>query len=59
MAARDLHTHPAILAGLPETIGAYCWVMWINLLRGAEYEATERKRQLQQTMSDTFRQAAG
>lgn len=59
MAARDLHTHPAIVVGLPETISAYCWVLWTNQLRSAEYEATEQRRQLQQTMSDTFRQAAG
>lgn len=57
--ARAFRKHPAEIVGLPDTMQAACWRRWRVAVEWAEHEAGERMRQLQQTMSDTYRQALG
>jgi len=41
-AGKEAGVHPAILAGLPETIDCMCWTHWILTYHSAENDAKEQ-----------------
>jgi hypothetical protein len=42
-AGKEAGVHPAILAGLPETIDCICWTNWILTYHAAETAGREQR----------------
>lgn len=57
--ARQWGEHPSEILGIPETKSAYCWFVWSQAARAAEYEARKRRQVFDQTTFQVQSEALG